>query len=175
MVEMPVRFVGDQFCTVENWLYPNNQIESIRCHFSQAETIQAVGRGRWFNNTPKDIWLFSHESLGLNVEIDGWFRYEHWFESSEKLSGVPNHTLRLRAHQQRVELLGSLNLARIHNSRKAFLAIGLSKQFVDYNRTGVFELLGVCGYVLDANGAWWNKSMEEPNDSLPMTAAVSVV
>lgn len=60
----------------------DNRVENVNHHWSRAETIQAVGRIRPLEATkPQDVYLFSNESLGTDIEITGFFR--KWGEQKE--------------------------------------------------------------------------------------------
>jgi hypothetical protein len=163
IVELPVRLVGDQFCTIENNCYPSSELESIYRHYCQAETTQAVGRSRWFNDNPKEVWLFSLESLGMNVEIDGWFRREEWIEFEEKLKGTTqleeqrtktSSVMSEVQRNKRLELISSFP-DQFEDKKEVFLSLGVTKNCWGYKeqRQMLFTDMKKYGYEL-AEGMW---------------------
>lgn len=77
----------------------NNQIDTDELlaatyeHKSIAETIQAIGRGRPNYSKKKDIFLFSNESLGADIEITEFFRYEKYFQERILDESIIRHLL----------------------------------------------------------------------------------
>ena len=78
--------------------------------------------------------MFSSESLGLDIEIDGWFNYYDFFENKEPLKGVPkleevktkiSETKRIQFDNKCIDLMKSFNLPKIENHYKAFEELGL--------------------------------------------------
>lgn len=61
---------------MSNRCYSDSRVEHVKRHFSNAETIQAIGRARLIHGKPKDVYLFSNESLGADITIADFFRYE---------------------------------------------------------------------------------------------------
>lgn len=51
----------------------NDKHIAINQHYCVSETIQAIGRARSIHGTKKDIYYFSNESLGLDVEVTDFF------------------------------------------------------------------------------------------------------
>lgn len=75
--DMPVR-MKDGTSKLLNCLIPTAPYHDvIHEHFSQSETRQSIGRARPVHGKPKDIYLFSNESLGLDVEVTDFFRKEY--------------------------------------------------------------------------------------------------
>lgn len=61
-----------------NSMSPANQYDAaVYEHFSLSETKQALGRGRLIHGKPKEVYLFSNESLGLDVEVTGFFHQNY--------------------------------------------------------------------------------------------------
>jgi hypothetical protein len=78
-IDTIARQPNDQYVSINNFAYVDNQISECYQHFCQAETIQSVGRGRLIYGCPKDIWHLSNESLGINIEVDEFIRYDDYF------------------------------------------------------------------------------------------------
>ena len=74
-----VRMKSGKAYSLDNRIYNNSLLQSVYEHKSVAETVQAIGRGRLIYGKPKDVFLFSSESLGLDIEITDFFRYEDYF------------------------------------------------------------------------------------------------
>jgi hypothetical protein len=55
---------------------------TINNHFSVSETSQAVGRARLIHGTPKDVFVFSNESFGTDIEVTWFFKWEDYFARS---------------------------------------------------------------------------------------------
>lgn len=84
-----VRMQSGEAYTLDNSVYDNRMLQDVYEQKSIAETIQALGRARPIHGKPKDVFLFSNESLGTDVEITDFFRYEDYF----KKSWIDNSTL----------------------------------------------------------------------------------
>ena len=74
-----VRMKSGEAYTLNNYVYNNGLLQSIYEHKSVSETSQAIGRARLIYGKPKDVFLFSSESLGTDIEITNFFRYEDYF------------------------------------------------------------------------------------------------
>lgn len=74
-----VRMKSGETFTLDNLIHNNTLLQSTYEHKSLAETMQAIGRGRLIYGKPKDVFLFSSESMGLDIEITDFFRYEDYF------------------------------------------------------------------------------------------------
>lgn len=71
--DVPVRMKDGSSMSLNNTIYTDDRAEAVRNHFSTSETIQAIGRGRLIYGCKKDVYVFSNESLGTQVEISGFF------------------------------------------------------------------------------------------------------
>ncbi len=158
-VEVPVRMTDERWGTIENLVYQDDEIESVRRHLCQAETAQAVGRSRWYNDKPKDVYLLSCESLGTNVIVDEWIRFDELFKTQEtkivddrtKNTKISD-TLKDRFDQQRSEILVNLNFPPIKDHYKAFEAKGFSGTF-SRSKQARSAFMTAVGYEL-VDGVW---------------------
>lgn len=158
-VEVPVRMAGDRWVAIENLIYQDDEIESIKRHLCQAETAQAVGRSRWYNDIPKDVYLLSCQSLGTNVVVDEWIRYKELFDQ-EQTRPVDDRTrvekiADYRKEQEelkRLEILQNLNFPSINNHHKDFEATGFSKTF-SLSKPTRSAFMTTMGYEL-VDGLW---------------------
>ena len=94
-VDKLVRMKNGNVYTVNNQIYLNPQLQSIYTYKSIGETIQAVGRGRLIHGKKKDIFLFSSESLGTEIEISEFFKYEDYFKKSFFKENIEQYLLTL--------------------------------------------------------------------------------
>ena len=65
---VPFRMKDGSAHQINNYIYSDDRLHSTFRHFCQAETIQAIGRGRLVWGKTKDIYLLTKESMG-DVEI----------------------------------------------------------------------------------------------------------
>jgi len=82
-VDVPVRMKGGCTMTMNNRPFVDSEMRRIKKHFSDSETIQAIGRARLIHGGKKDIYLFSHESLGADVEVADFFELGDLIDSPE--------------------------------------------------------------------------------------------
>lgn len=75
-VDMPVRMKIGISKTINSLIPTAPYHYMIHEHFSQGETKQAIGRARTVHGNAKDVFLFSNESLGLDIEVTDFFRRE---------------------------------------------------------------------------------------------------
>lgn len=158
-VEVPVRMTGDCWGMIENLVYPDDEIESVRRHLCQAETAQAVGRSRWYNDKPKDVYLLSCESLGTNVMVDKWIKFDELFDQ-EQSRPVDNRTRvekisdyrKEREGLKRLEILQNLNFPTIKDHYKDFEAKGFSGTF-SRSKPARIAFMTAMGYEL-VDGVW---------------------
>ena len=158
-VEVPVRMTGDPWVAIENLIYQDDEIESIKRHLCQAETAQAVGRSRWYNDKPKDVYLQSCESLGTNIVVDEWIKFDELFKTQETKSvdhrtknTKISDTLKDRFDQQRFEILANLNFPAIKDHYKDFEAKGFSGTF-SRSKPARSAFMIAIGYEL-VDGVW---------------------
>ena len=79
-VDKPVRMKDGTTKTLNNSIYVDGFLENAKNHFCTSETIQAIGRGRLVYGKKKDVYYFSNQSLGGDVEITNFFKYEDFYE-----------------------------------------------------------------------------------------------
>lgn len=72
-VDKPVRMIDGSFASINCRAAVNDSHNAINQHYSVGETIQAIGRARSIHGTPKDVYYFSNEGLGLDVEVTDFF------------------------------------------------------------------------------------------------------
>ncbi len=158
-VEVPVRMTVDRWGMIENLVYPDDEIESVRRHLCQAETAQAVGRSRWYNDKPKDVYLLSCESLGTNVIVDEWIKFDDLF-GQEQSKPVDDRTRvqkiadyrKEQEDRKRLEILQNLNFPNIKDDYNDFEAIGFSKTF-SRSKPARIAFMPTIGYEL-VDGVW---------------------
>ncbi|WP_081763403.1 BT4734/BF3469 family protein [Imhoffiella purpurea] len=75
-MDRPLRMKNGEPMSLNNFSFIDARVDSINKHFSCSETMQAIGRGRYYHGKPKDIYIYSNESLGGEIEITDFFRYE---------------------------------------------------------------------------------------------------
>ncbi|WP_143247611.1 BT4734/BF3469 family protein [Agaribacterium haliotis] len=68
-----VRMKGGNNLSVNNRVYTDFRMREAKRHFVESETIQAVGRARLIHGKAKDVFIFSNESLGSDIEVTGFF------------------------------------------------------------------------------------------------------
>jgi len=81
--DVPVRMKGGSSMALNNRPFVDARMRRVKKHFSDSETIQAIGRARLIHGNPKDIYLFSHESLGADVEVTGFFELSDFIDSQQ--------------------------------------------------------------------------------------------
>lgn len=74
--EMPVRMKDGKKYFLNSWAMINENHIAINEHFSLAETKQAIGRSRAIHGKKKDVFFFSNESLGMDIEVTDFFYRE---------------------------------------------------------------------------------------------------
>jgi hypothetical protein len=74
--DVPVR-MKDGTMSLSNFVFSDDRMQAVYDQFCTAETIQAIGRARLIHGKAKDVYLFSNESLGADVEITGFFDFEY--------------------------------------------------------------------------------------------------
>ncbi|REG60073.1 RAD3-like DEAD/DEAH box helicase [Paraburkholderia sp. BL6669N2] len=82
--DLPVRMKDGRTVTLNTYVAENDFYQAIHDHFSLAETLQAVGRGRLVHGTKKDIYVFSNENLTTDTEIAEFFTFGDYFGSRTK-------------------------------------------------------------------------------------------
>ena len=140
-VDKLIRMKNGNVCTLNNQIYLNSELESIYTYKSIGETIQAVGRGRLIHGKKKDIFLFSSESLGTDIEITDLFRYEDLFE---KLIFDDNTQEYLRSF----EMIETSNKSLTTLLEKAgFQSNGALKNFVKHNKKEILAEIENLGFI----------------------------
>lgn len=88
-----VRMKSGEAKALSNLLYGNHMLAAAYEHKSTSETIQAIGRGRLIHGNKKVIFLFSNESLGTDIEVTEFFRYEDYFQEPILDESIIRHLL----------------------------------------------------------------------------------
>lgn len=57
--------------------FKNTLLQATYENWCQSEIVQAVGRGRPIHGKPMDVYVFSDESLGSDVEVFDFFDFDH--------------------------------------------------------------------------------------------------
>ncbi len=79
-LDCPVRMKDGTTKSIKNKKYIDNRLELVKQHFSDSETLQAIGRIRAIHgNAKKKVYLLSKESLGADVEIVGFISKKNMF------------------------------------------------------------------------------------------------
>ena len=79
-LDCPIRMKHGSSMSIHNKKYIDNRVELVKHHFSDSETLQALGRGRLIHGDPKDVYLLSNESLGADIEISGFISKKDMFD-----------------------------------------------------------------------------------------------
>lgn len=92
----PFRMKNGSAKSLENRTYIDDRFNNIINHFSSSETIQAIHRARLiWNDKPKDVYLYSKESLGGDIEVTDFFRidfkYQDAVEELKKITFCENN------------------------------------------------------------------------------------
>ncbi|MBB5508725.1 BT4734/BF3469 family protein [Paraburkholderia atlantica] len=82
--DLPVRMKDGRTVTLNTYVAGNDFHQAVHDHFSLAETLQAVGRGRLIHGVKKDIYVFSNENLTTDTEIADFFAFEDYFGARTK-------------------------------------------------------------------------------------------
>jgi hypothetical protein len=142
-IDKNIRMKDGRVFSINNLMYENYALQSIYEHKSVSETIQAIGRGRIVHGKNKDIFLFSCESLGTDIEITDFFRFEEFFE--ESIFG--------KVGEDRIKNIESID---IRNKELAKLLIeifpnfdGNMNNYVKNNKIEILEELKSIGFVND--------------------------
>jgi VirE-like protein/type III restriction/modification enzyme restriction subunit len=132
-IDVPVRMKDGSTKSLNNKIYSDPKVQSIAKHFSLSETIQAIGRGRLIYGKPKDIYLFSNESLGADIEVTKFFRYKekkfNCYVEKLKMIGfcrdTPRELMKLGLSEHHIKK----NRDDIHNE---FLKTGIENVHITY-------------------------------------------
>lgn len=160
-VEVPIRMRGDEWVAIENLVYLDRDVESIKNHICRSETHQSCGRIRWFSEHPdglnKTVLLLSCESIGTNVEVDEWIRSEDFLVEPKVIDCRSASEKKQQSHQNRQideleKLLESRNFPDVQDVWSAFVKIGCSEKF-SRNKKKRAEFMVEAGYCL-VDGTW---------------------
>ncbi len=130
--DVPVLMKDGSVWALNNIIYQDSKMNCTKQHFSNSENIQALGRSRYIFGKKKDIYIFSNESLGTDVEITGFFRYEEpkYNQAIEELKKIGQ----VRNIESGLKQLGLTEYA-IKKCRKIidseFLEAGVSKKIIE--------------------------------------------
>ncbi|WP_097104484.1 DEAD/DEAH box helicase family protein [Nitrosomonas ureae] len=123
--DMPTRMKDGSKYLVNSNVQVNGKHLAVNEHFSLSETKQAIGRARTIHGKNKDIYLFSNESLGLDIEVTDFFyrRAKETITCSDDLI-------------QKIKSIGY-----VLNIEGALLNIGFSQRDVKSRRARILEKL----------------------------------
>lgn len=127
--DMPYRMKSGQAMTIKNEVYVDERAEAIVRHFSDSETLQAIGRGRFFYGSPKDIYFLSKESMGTDIEITSFIRKKDFFIQSEKALKYANQILN-------IERIGFCQ-----DVKASLKEVGFNISSIDHDRKGIDSTL----------------------------------
>lgn len=143
-LQVPVRMADGKAMSLGNRVYSDSRVESVKRHFSTAETVQAVGRARLIHGKPKDVFLFSNESLGGDVTVTGFFRYEE-----PRFMDAVYHMK---------------SIGYCENKPAALQSLGISQKAIKTNRAGIdaeFKLVGIEKVTLKVRDRHYNNRKRE--------------
>lgn len=107
---------------------------AIHEHFSVAETKQAIGRARVVRGEKKDVYYFSNESLGDDIEISDFFYWDDYLKG--KVLSVES-------------LEGAKALGYFKNKPSEIMSVlGLPKEIFESGRDGITNELLSAGFKL---------------------------
>ncbi len=139
-VPVPFRMKDGTTKTIENSVYFDDRLENAKKHFSSSETIQAIGRGRLIRK-PKDVYVFSKESLGSDIEVTGFFR----------LDKTKYHEAAARLHE----------LGYCEDKPRALMGLGLTRYAIEKDKDTIdaeFLASGITKKTLYVKNKNWVKS-----------------
>ena len=165
-VEVPVRMRGNEWMSIENLVYLDRDVESIKNHICRSETHQSCGRIRWFSEHPdglnKVVMLLSCESLGTDVEVDGWIRSEVFLDKPVEVKSkeeIKAEGLRKQKEsrseaefQKKLSFLTFRYLPDVLDHYKAFEELGFGIRFAR-DKEARHEFMVKAGYCL-VDGTW---------------------
>ncbi|PSJ17331.1 BT4734/BF3469 family protein [Nitrosomonas supralitoralis] len=125
LADMPVRMKDGSKYFVNSGSQVNGKHLAINEHFSLAETKQAIGRSRAIHGNKKDVYIFSNESLGLDIEVTDFF-----YRECEDSVTCSDDVI------QRIKSIGY-----VLNTPKALLDMGLNKNDIKSRREELIEKL----------------------------------
>lgn len=109
----------------------NGYHQAVHEHFSVGETKQAIGRARTIFGSQKDVYLFSNESLGTDIEISDFFYWDDFKDNV--ISAETMHEL--------------MAVGFVKNKPSAYVAqLGLSESSVERHRNQIEEELFEAGF-----------------------------
>jgi len=126
-LDTPIRMKDGTSRSIGNYIYNDPRLESVRKHFSRAETLQSVGRARLIQhayNHPKDIFILSKESLGSDLEVTKFVREED--------------ILPLVKYESQANTLKQTGYCK-NKPKELIDNLGLSKSSINKDRTGIIE------------------------------------
>lgn len=123
--DMPTRMKDGSQYLVNTNVQVNGKHLAVNEHFSLSETKQAIGRARTIHGKTKDIYLFSNESLGLDIEVTDFF----YREAKETITCSDDLIQKIKS------------IGYVLNKEGALVDIGFSKRDVESRRERILEKL----------------------------------
>jgi hypothetical protein len=74
---VPVKMSDGTSMTLSNKVFVDERVQATSDQFCRSETIQAIGRSRFFYGSQKKVYFFSNEALGSEVSINSFFDFDH--------------------------------------------------------------------------------------------------
>ncbi|WP_250482856.1 BT4734/BF3469 family protein [Caballeronia sp. GaOx3] len=140
--DLPVRMKDGRTLTLNTYVAENDFHQAIHDHFSLAETLQAVGRGRLIHGTRKDIYVFSNENLTTDTEIADFFAFEDYFGARPKKQGKASQLIAPEIIDRVIDRGYVQDIEREFTSH-----LNLTESQVKRNRQKIRDELAAAGFV----------------------------
>lgn len=128
-VECNIRMKDGSVKSIQNRIFTDKNAQSVMNHFSKAETVQAIGRARLIWNERRDVYLFSKESLGSDIEIKDFFQIGKVERVRKNAVSFDNMIMNIK------------NAGYCEDTPKALLSMGFKEYMVKKNRNLIDENL----------------------------------
>lgn len=120
-LKLDVRMKNGKSSLLESRVPVDRFNRSIRQHFSLSETVQAIGRGRVVHGFKKDIYIFSNENLGEDIEVSDFF----YRQKKVKEICTPDIVSKIR------------RIGYVANTPKALLSVGFESSDIKSRRARI--------------------------------------
>lgn len=124
-VDRPIRMMDRSKYLLNCSIPVNGKHIAINEHFSLSETKQAIGRARAIHGKKKDVYLFSNESLGLDVAVTDFF-----YRPTKDTVTCSDEVI------QKIKSIGYVS-----NNPKALADVGLNESDIRSRRPRIIEIL----------------------------------
>lgn len=130
--------------SVNSSTYFNQQHNFIHLHYGISETIQAIGRSRPIHGNEKDVYVFTNESMGSDIEVTDFFTWDDFFASESYLT---NEMLN-KVNDLDVIYLKIGNLSKLFNIKTKIIQRNYEKV--------VQDLMGAGMWIVECAGKYQN-------------------